>query len=261
MFVEPPQRSLSRHDQHLGQLGLLSPPMTESKLRVLVVEDDPEISRLLTVGLASAGMECSTAHDGVEALRILAEPKGQPFDLILLDILLPQKTGWELLESLRGAGREVPVIIVSGRDSVEEKIRGLRLGADDYVVKPFRFEELLARIEAVQRRRHSLAPLEVGELKLDLARRRVERSGRPISLSPREFDILLVLVRANGRVIARKELLEEVWDLRFDPGTNVLDVHLGRLRRKLDGLGTQAIDTVRGQGYRLAVESLKSSAT
>src|SRR5262245_46665952 len=172
--------------------------------------------------------------------------------MILLDVMMPALSGWELLHDLREHGRETPVIFVTARDAVEERVKGLRLGADDYVIKPFAFSELLARIEAVIRRRQSLAPIEVFDLRLDLARRQVRRGDRSIDLSPREFDLLLALVRAGGRVLSRSELLREVWSIEFDPGTNVVDVHIGRLRRKVDRHGPPLIQTVRGEGYRLS---------
>jgi two-component system copper resistance phosphate regulon response regulator CusR len=179
------------------------------------------------------------------------------FGLVLIDVIMPEKNGWELLTALREAGDEVPVIFISGRDAAEERVRGLRLGADDFVVKPFSFDELLARMEAVLRRRRSLAPLCVGDLKLDLTRRKAERSGSPVDLSPREFDLLLALAKKPGAILSRTQLLCDVWDMNFDPGTNLLDVHLGRLRKKLDRHGRPAIQTVRGEGYRLALENLQ----
>jgi DNA-binding response OmpR family regulator len=231
-------------------------PSTHHAVRVLVVDDDPDVCAFLAAGLTSAGIDSTIAHDGVQAIECLSAQTPGWFGLILLDVSMPRKNGWELLDSLREAGDEVPVIFVSGRDSPEEKIRGLRLGADDYVVKPFLFDELLARIEAVQRRRRSLAPIILGGLKLDLTRRKTERAGKPVDLSPREFDLLLTLARAGGGTLSRLQLLEEVWDIKFDPGTNLLDVHLGRLRKKLDRHGPSAIQTVRGEGYRIAIENL-----
>lgn len=238
-------------------MSLNSPrPTTNQVARVLVVDDDPDVCAYLAAGLASAGIDSKIALDGVQAIECLQQNPPGWFGLILLDVSMPKKNGWELLDSLRQAGDEVPVIFVSGRDSSEEKIRGLRLGADDYVVKPFLFDELLARMEAVQRRRRSLAPIILGELKIDLTRRKTERGGKAVDLSPREFDLLLTLARAGGETISRQRLLEDVWDIKFDPGTNLLDVHLGRLRKKLDRTGRPAIQTVRGEGYRIATENL-----
>lgn len=231
-------------------------PASELKTRVLVVDDDPDLCRFLALGLTNAGLESEATCDGLAAVELLRARTPGFFHLILLDVSMPRKTGWEMLESLRAAGDDVPVIFVSGHDAAHEKVRGLQLGADDYIVKPFHFDELMARIDAVLRRRRSLAPIVIGELKLDLARRKTERAGVPVDLSPREFDLLYVLARARGRVIPREELLHEVWDIQFDPGTNLLDVHLGRLRRKVDRHGRPAIQTARGEGFRLAVENL-----
>jgi DNA-binding response OmpR family regulator len=220
-------------------------------MRLLVVDDDPKFRSYISSGLKESGIECATAADPDEALLTLQQ-EGRAFDLILLDVMMPAKSGWDLLFDLREQGRETPVIFVTARDAVEERVKGLKLGADDYVIKPFAFSELLARIEAVIRRRQSLAPVEVFDLRLDLVRRQVTRGGRAIDLSPREFDLLLALVRASGKVLARSELLREVWNIDFDPGTNVVDVHIGRLRRKIDRIGSPLIHTVRGEGYRLS---------
>jgi DNA-binding response OmpR family regulator len=198
------------------------------------------------------------ANDGEQAAKVLSEHRPGYFGLVLLDISMPGTNGWEMLTALREAGDEVPVIFVSGLDSPEVRVRGLRLGADDFVVKPFSFDELLARMEAVLRRRRSLAPLCIGELTLDLRRRKAERAGKPVELSPREFDLLLALATIPGTTLTRAQLLFDVWDMRIDPGTNLLDVHLGRLRKKLDRHGRPAIQTVRGGGYRLALENLQS---
>lgn len=230
--------------------------MKAPNLRVLAVDDDPDVCRVVQIGLQEAGMECISAVDGESALQRLAESPAGHFDIVLLDLVLPGKDGWQLLEAFREAGRDVPVIIVSGKERVEEKVRGLRLGADDYVVKPFDVDELVARVQAVIRRRRSLSPIEIGDLTLDLAQRKVTRSGKDVALSPREFDLLMALSRAKGEVLSREDLLREVWDITFDPGTNLLDVHLGRLRKKLDRHGRPAIQNVRGEGYRIVMENL-----
>lgn len=220
-------------------------------MRILIVDDDPKLRSYVSAGLAQSGIEGVTAPDGESALSVLqADARG--FDMILLDVMMPALSGWELLHDLRERGRETPVIFVTARDSVEERVRGLRLGADDYVIKPFAFQELLARIEVVLRRRKQLPPIQVADLRLDLARRSARRGEQPIELSPREFDLLLALARAEGRVLSRGELLREVWGIDSEPSTNLVDVHIGRLRRKLDAHGTPLIQTVRGEGYRLA---------
>lgn len=221
-------------------------------MRLLIVDDDPKLRNYVCAGLEQSGIEGVPAPDGQSALAIL-EGDSRGFDLILLDVMMPEVTGWDLLADLRERGRETPVIFVTARDSVEERVRGLRLGADDYVIKPFAFQELIARIEVVIRRRKELPPIEVGDLKLDLARRQARRADKAIDLSPREFDLLLALVRAEGRTLSRMELLRDVWDIAGEPATNLVDVHIGRLRRKLDAHGPSLIHTVRGEGYRLAL--------
>ena len=221
-------------------------------MRILIVDDDPKLRSYVCAGLGQSGIESVPAPDGETALAVLAEDT-RGFDLILLDVMMPAISGWDLLLDLRQRGRETPVIFVTARDSVEERVRGLRLGADDYIIKPFAFQELLARIEVVIRRRKALPPVEVGDLRLDLARRNARRGEHSIDLSPREFDLLLALARAEGEVQTRTELLREVWGIEGEPSTNLVDVHIGRLRRKLDAVGTPLIQTVRGEGYRLAV--------
>ena len=222
-------------------------------MRLLVVDDDPKFRSYISTGLAESGIDSVTAGDPTAALEVLRNDK-TGFDLILLDVMMPVKTGWELLVELRQEGRETPVIFVTARDTVEERIKGLKLGADDYVIKPFAFSELLARIEVAVRRRKALPPIEAFDLRLDLVRRQVTRGGKALELSPREFDLLLALVRAGGATLSRSDLLRNVWGIEFDPGTNVVDVHIGRLRRKLDKHGSALIHTVRGEGYRLGEE-------
>ncbi|MCP3918534.1 MAG: response regulator transcription factor [bacterium] len=219
-------------------------------MRALLVDDDADFLTFVTIALESHGVSYETASSAVEALEVL-DAKKRTFDLILLDIEMPGPTGWDVLLELREKGNEVPVIFVSGREKVEDRVKSLKLGADDYLVKPIQVDELHARMEAVLRRRHSLAPLEFGDLQLDLARRRAVRNGKPAHLSPREFDLLLALTRAEGKVVSRQDLLREVWDMDFDPGTNVLDVHIGRVRKKIDRHGRPLIKTVRGEGYCL----------
>jgi two-component system OmpR family response regulator len=203
-------------------------------------------------GLKRAGIDCEGASDGPTAKELLDRVGVEPFDLILLDVKMPGQSGWDLLLEMRELGRETPVVFLSGMDSVAERVKGLRLGADDYIAKEFDFDELIARIGAVIRRRRTLAPIEYADLKLDLAKRTVWRGGQPIGLSPREFDLLRTLVSRPGQVISRTDLLREVWSMDTDPQTNVVDVHVARLRRKIDRAGVPLIQTVRGEGYRLA---------
>lgn len=230
--------------------------MTALNVHVLIVDDEPDVCQYLSAHLHSVGVTSTIAHNGSQAIGEMNARRPGYFGIVLLDVSMPGQNGWDLLAALREAGDEVPVIFVSAHSSPEDRIRGLRLGADDFIVKPFSFDELLARMEAVLRRRRSLAPLCIGDLRLDLSRRKTERSGKPVDLSPREFDLLLALAKDPGSTFSRAQLLHDVWDMRFDPGTNLLDVHLGRLRKKLDRLGRPAIQTVRGEGYRLAVENL-----
>jgi two-component system copper resistance phosphate regulon response regulator CusR len=224
-------------------------------LRILIVDDDAFFSRYLQLALEAEKVHCTCAQDGDAALTNLNGSAPGTFDLVLLDIDMPGMSGWELLYQLRVAGNEIPVIFVSGhhRES-EEKVKGLELGADDYVVKPFKTEELVARMKAVLRRRETLGILVFADLTIDLARRHVTRDSVDVGLTPREFDLLYALVHAKGALVQREELLHRVWGFDFDPGTNVLDVHIGRLRKKLDKLGPPLIMNVRGEGYRLEIE-------
>ena len=220
-------------------------------MRILAVDDDPTFRRFLQLGLDTEGVDTDVADSGQAAVTTL---KGQPagyYDLILLDVEMPSGSGWDLLYDLREAGNETPVIFVTGREATDDKVKGLGLGADDYVIKPVDISELIARIQAVVRRRETLAPLEYGELRLDLARRRVRRGEKDLELSPREFDLLMTLVKAKGEIVSRQTLLSEVWDMDFDPGTNILDVHIGRLRKKVDRQGRPLIHNERGKGYRV----------
>jgi len=219
-------------------------------VRVLAVDDDPDFLGFLRIALEEAGIELVPAGDAQQAVELLEVSGSHRFDLVLLDIEMPGPSGLDLMTRVRESGDEVPVIFVSGIERTEQRVRALRLGADDYMVKPIEFEELLARIEAVLRRRRALPTIEFGDLTLDLARRKATRAGKPVYLSPKEFDLLLVLVQAGGKTISRQELLRLVWDMDFDPRTNLLDVHIGRVRKKIDRFGRPVIQTVRGEGYR-----------
>ncbi len=220
-------------------------------MKILIVDDDPKLRGFVAKGLETHGIESVSASDGAEALSVLERSLADRPDLILLDVMMPGKTGMEFLEELRRRGYDLPVIFVTARRGVEDRVKGLRLGADDYILKPFEFDELLARIEAVIRRRQSVPVFEVGELRIDVARRIVERGGQRVELSPKEFDLLRTLAEARGRVVTRTELLKVVWGITFDPETNVVDALVARLRRRLDRAGASMIDTVIGQGYRL----------
>lgn len=200
--------------------------------------------------METAGIQHTSAVGPELGIAALKETPPGSFDVILLDVSMPAASGWDTLISIRELGDETPVIFVTASESVSDRVRGLRMGADDFVVKPVAYEELIARIEAVVRRRRALTPIEFGDVRLDLARRKVERAGKPVFLSPREFDLLLALVRAKGAVVPREQLLREVWDMDFDPDTNVLDVHLGRMRKKIDRHGRPLVQTVEKAGYR-----------
>jgi len=200
-------------------------------------------------GLTDSGLTCETAADGPAGARRLEEDG--PFDLILLDVMMPGQTGWSFLEELRARGDETPVIFLTARHEVAERVQGLRLGADDYILKPFDFSELLARVDAVQRR-HRPSQVSIGDLIIDLEGRVAHRGDRRIELSQREFDVLVALARARGRVISRDELLRRVWQIDFDPGTNVVNVVVARLRAKLGRKECPLIRTVVGEGYMIA---------
>jgi DNA-binding response OmpR family regulator len=218
-------------------------------MKVLVVEDDRLVAQFLQRGLEEQGMQVDVVGDGREALERGADPT---LDLILLDLRLPGLPGPEVLRTLRDRGVATPVLILTAQDAVESKVQALRMGADDYVTKPLAFEELLARVEAVGRRPKAIAPpvLSVGDLQVDTGSREVRRGGRLVDVTPKEFAVLLYLVRNQGRVMSRTLITEYAWGYHFDPGTNVVDVVINRLRKKVDqGSGRRLIHTVRGVGY------------
>ncbi|MCK9192974.1 MAG: response regulator transcription factor [Nevskia sp.] len=221
-------------------------------MRILVVEDDADIAAFLCKGLREAGHAADHAADGRNGLFLAT---GEAYDAIVLDRLLPQMDGLSMLAALRATGSRVPVLILSALGQVDERIKGLRAGGDDYVVKPFAIAELLARIDVITRR--GLMPvaesrLRVADLELDRMARVVKRAGEVIALKPQEYRVLEFLMRHAGQVVTRTMLLEGVWDYHFDPQTNVIDVHLSRLRAKVDHAPwTTLIHTLRGTGYCL----------
>lgn len=231
----------------------ISPPseLPSTPVKALIVDDDPKFRRYVSRGLTESNIECLAASSPDEARSVLAE--NPSVDLILLDVMMPGASGWQFLEGLRGSGDETPVIFVTARHAVDERIKGLTLGADDYIIKPFDFKELLARIEAVMRRHPGGQTIQVEDLTIDRSAKNVTRGERAVDLSPREFDLLVALAEADGEVISRSELLSRVWGIDFDPGTNLVDVQVGRLRRKLDGTGPGLVQTVVGKGYRLGL--------
>jgi two-component system, OmpR family, response regulator len=222
--------------------------------RILVVEDDDDTRDYLAKALRESGYSVEATASGREGLM---HALGGEFDVLLLDRMLPDLDGLSLLRSLRAAGTQTPAILLTAMSAIDERVSGLRAGADDYVVKPFSFAELSARLEAILRRPAETRPEETrlacGDLELDLISRTASRGGRLIELLPREYQMLEYMMRRQGRVVTRTMLLEGVWDYRFDPRTNVIDVHISRLRRKIDGEGEPAlIHTVRGSGYKLS---------
>ena len=221
-------------------------------MRVLVIEDDPEAARFLVKGLKESGHVVDHADNGKDGL-ILAQ--SEKHDVMVIDRMLPGMNGLAIIETLRKEGRKTPVLILSALGEVDDRVRGLRAGGDDYLTKPFAFAELLARIEALGRRGDAEAAkttLLVDDLKMDLLARSVSRDGKEIELQPREFRLLEYLMRHSGHVVTRTMLLENVWDYHFDPQTNVIDVHISRLRQKIDkGFTRPLLHTVRGAGYSL----------
>ena len=223
-------------------------------MRVLVVEDEKKQAEYLRKGLMeSGGHVVDVAHRGDEGLRLA---RAERYDLIVLDVMLPGLDGFGVLDELR-RGSEVPVLMLTARDRVEDRVRGLRAGADDYLVKPFAFSEFLARVQALLRRSGARAPepkpqLAIADVELDPVRRRVYRAGRPIALTAQEFSLLALLLRRQGEVLSRHELSEELWGVNFDSDTNVIEVAVRRLRLKLDHpFEEKLLHTVRGMGYML----------
>jgi two-component system, OmpR family, response regulator len=224
-------------------------------MHVLIIEDDREAAGYMAKGLQESGHNVDVVHDGREGLLMAA---GSEFDALIVDRMLPGLDGLSVVKTLRATGNQTPVLFVSALGDVDERVKGLRSGGDDYLGKPYAFSELLARLESMARRRGSVPPtgpetvLRYHDLSLDLLARRVARAGKPIDLQPREFRLLEVLMRHAGQVMTRTMLLEKVWDYRFDPQTNVIDVHISRLRQKVDrGYEHALIHTIRGAGYSL----------
>lgn len=218
-------------------------------MKVLVVEDDRLVAQFLQRGLEEQGMQVEVVGDGLEALERGADPT---LDLIVLDLRLPGMAGPEVLRNLRDREVDTPVLVLTAQDAVESKVQALRMGADDYVTKPFAFEELLARIEALARRPKAIAPpvLTVGDLRVDTGSREVRRAGVAVEVTPKEYAVLVYLARNQGRVMSRTLITEYAWGYHFDPGTNVVDVVINRIRKKIDqGFPKRLIHTVRGVGY------------
>ena len=220
-------------------------------VKVLIVDDDPASRRYTSMALEESGIEYEAVDCASKARGALARSDGCPYDVVLLDVELPGTKGWELLTELRAEGVSVPVIFVSVRESLEDRVHGLNLGADDYIVKPFEFSELVARLRAVLRRSFRGEAMRIGDMTIDPHGRRIERDGEAIELTPREFDVFWAIAQAGGRLVSQKELLSRVWGIDFDPETKHVEVHVHRLRKKLESSGRVLIDTVYGEGYRL----------
>ncbi|MHB1231076.1 MAG: heavy metal response regulator transcription factor [Burkholderiales bacterium] len=223
-------------------------------MKLLVVEDESKTGEYLRQGLIEAGFVVDLARTGLDGHHLAMT---ESYDLIMLDVMLPDVDGWRIVQSLRGAGKNTPVLFLTARDSVEDRVKGLELGADDYLVKPFAFSELLARVRTLLRRGSTsgLAErLQVADLELDFTHHRVTRAGRRINLTAKEFTFLELLMRRRGEVLPRSLIASQVWDMNFDSDTNVIDVAIRRLRAKIDdAFETKLIHTVRGMGYTLDV--------
>lgn len=221
-------------------------------MRVLVIEDDRDVAQYLVKGLKEAGHVVDHAGDGKAGLTMAI---GEGYDVMVVDRMLPGLDGLTIVKALRASDNHTPVLILSALGEVDERVRGLSAGGDDYLVKPFAFVELLARLEALMRRQQPAAAqtsLRVADLELDLLSRTVKRAGQTLDLQPREFQLLEFLMRHAGQVVTRTMLLEKVWDYHFDPQTNVIDVHISRLRQKIDkSFGRPLLHTIRGAGYSL----------
>jgi two-component system, OmpR family, copper resistance phosphate regulon response regulator CusR len=220
-------------------------------MKILIIEDESKTAGYLRKGLVESGFVVDVAEDGDSGLHLAQDGA---YDLIVLDVMLPRRDGWSLLQELRRSGKETPVLFLTARDSVQDRVKGLELGADDYLIKPFAFSELLARVRSIIRRgpsRHQ-EMLHISDLEIDLVRHRAMRGGQRLDLTPKEFLLLSLLARHTGDVLSRTLIAEQVWDMNFDGGTNVVDVHVGRLRSKVDEpFEHPLIHTVRGVGYVL----------
>ncbi|ABB30771.1 two component heavy metal response transcriptional regulator, winged helix family [Geobacter metallireducens RCH3] len=220
-------------------------------MRILIIEDEKKAAAYLQKGFTENGFSADTAQNGEDGLHLA---RTEAYDLVILDIMLPGRDGWSVLEELRRGGSEVPVIYLSARDAVQDRVRGLELGADDYLVKPFAFSELLARARNILRRGPARQPerLRVDDLEMDLVGHKAWRGGTPLDLTTKEFLLLSLLLRRKGEVLSRALIADQVWGINFDSDTNIVDVAIRRLRRKVDDpFERKLISTVRGAGYVL----------
>ncbi|MDD2310287.1 MAG: heavy metal response regulator transcription factor [Desulfuromonadaceae bacterium] len=220
-------------------------------MRILIVEDEKKTADYLHKGLTEHGFTVDTASDGEDGLHLA---RSEEYDLIVLDVMLPGMSGWSIIKELRGEGVGIPVIFLSAKDTVHDRVHGLELGADDYLVKPFAFSELLARVRIILRRHPLQQPevMRIGDLELDLVRHRARRGGVSLDLTAKEFQLLSLLLRRKGEVLTRTAISEQVWGINFDSDTNIVDVAIRRLRKKVDDPCQQKlIQTIRGVGYVL----------
>jgi two-component system copper resistance phosphate regulon response regulator CusR len=221
-------------------------------MKLLIIEDQAKTAAYLKKGLSEQGFVVDTCENGELGLESTQQTD---YDLLILDVMLPGRDGWAVLSRFRSSGNQTPVLMLTARDAVEDRVKGLNLGADDYLVKPFAFSELVARVRTLLRRAPARQPevLQVGDLKIEIAKQRATRGGKRLDLTPKEFALLSLLARRTGEVVSRSVIMEQVWDINFDAETNVVEVHVRRLRSKVDEpFSTKLIHTVRGVGYVLA---------
>ena len=220
-------------------------------MRILLAEDERDMNMLITKILKKEGYSVDSCFDGEEASEYL---RGADYDAAILDIMMPKKDGYKVVEELRNRGSEIPVIFLTAKDGIQDRVKGLDIGADDYLIKPFDFDEMLARIRAMTRRRgaHTSSIIKIGDLEIDTAARSAKRGNRNIELSAREFSILEYLAANKGRVLSREQIESHVWNYEYEGGTNVVDVYISYLRKKIDAAGeTKLIHTVWGTGWTL----------
>lgn len=225
----------------------------EKKMKILIVEDEQKTGDYLKQGLSEAGFVVDLVRDGLDGVH---QALTDDYDLVVLDVMLPKLDGWQVLQQIRQGGKHMPVLFLTARDQIEDRVKGLELGADDYLVKPFAFSELLARVRTLLRRGKAKEPelLQVANLELDILRRKVTRAGRRIDLSAKEFSLLELLLRRQGEVLPRSLIASQVWDMNFDSDTNVIEVAMRRLRAKIDDdFEPKLIQTIRGMGYVLEI--------
>jgi len=236
------------HNRRVSQIA------ARGDMKILIIEDETKTGNYLKQGLTEAGFVADIARDGMDGMHLALT---EAYDLVVLDVMLPGLDGWGVLQEIRRAGRDLPVLFLTARDHVDDRVKGLELGADDYLVKPFAFSELLARVRTLLRRGKTTEAdvLRAADLELDLRRRRVTRSGKRIDLTAKEFALLELLLRRQGEVLPRSLIASQVWDMNFDSDTNVIEVAVRRLRSKVDDeFEPKLIKTVRGMGYVLETQ-------